>query len=48
LKLNNSDIKATQEEKYLTFLQLAEGPLSEAELANWTQANVEFGLRNAE
>lgn len=35
LVLNGSDFQATQEEKYLTFLKLAEGKLSEAELAGW-------------
>jgi hypothetical protein len=29
------DLEASQEEKYLTFLQLAEGLLSEEELARW-------------
>jgi prophage maintenance system killer protein len=35
LKLNDVDIDATQEERYHTFLQLAEGMLSEDELAEW-------------
>jgi death-on-curing protein len=35
LLLNGFNIKATQEEKYLTFLKLAEGNLSEEELADW-------------
>jgi death on curing protein len=35
LLLNGFDIKATQEEKYLTFLKLAEGNLTEYELAEW-------------
>lgn len=35
LLLNGFDIIATQEEKYLTFLKLAEGNLTEAELAEW-------------
>jgi len=35
LLLNGYNIKASQEEKYLTFLKLAEGNLSEEELANW-------------
>ncbi len=35
LKLNGLDLDTTQEEKYLTFLQLAEGLLSEEELAVW-------------
>ncbi len=35
LMLNGHDLQATQEEKYTTFLKLAEGNLSEEELANW-------------
>ena len=35
LLLNGFNIEATQEEKYLTFLKLAEGNLSEEELAEW-------------
>jgi len=35
LKLNGLDIAADPEEKYLAFLQLAEGLLSEDELAAW-------------
>jgi death-on-curing protein len=35
LKLNGRDLDATQEEKYVTFLRLAEGALSEEELAAW-------------
>ena len=35
LKLNGLGIAADPEEKYLTFLQLAEGLLSEDELAAW-------------
>jgi death-on-curing protein len=35
LKLNGQDIEATPEEKYLTFLRLAEGRLSERQLASW-------------
>lgn len=35
LKLNGWDFEASPEEKYLTFLQLAEGRLSEQELASW-------------
>jgi len=40
LKLNNTDINATQEEKYLTFLQLAEGTLSEEALAEWIRSHL--------
>jgi len=35
LKLNGHDINASQAEKYSTTLQLAEGTLSERELADW-------------
>lgn len=35
LLLNGFNINANQEEKYLTFLKLAEGSLSEEELADW-------------
>jgi death-on-curing protein len=35
LLLNGFNINANQEEKYLTFLKLAEGNLSEEELTDW-------------
>jgi len=35
LKLNGQDLEASPEEKYLTFLQLAAGRLSEQDLAGW-------------
>ena len=35
LLINGADLEATQEEKYITFLHLAEGRLSESELAEW-------------
>lgn len=35
LLLNGRDLEASSEEKYLTFLRLAEGRLSEQELASW-------------
>ena len=35
LLINGWDITATQEEKYLTMLSLAEGNLSEGELTGW-------------
>lgn len=35
LKINGADISTSQEEKYTTFLKLAEGALSEEELAAW-------------
>jgi death-on-curing protein len=40
LKLNGLDLNASQEEKYLTFLQLAEGLLSEDDLAAWITRNL--------
>jgi death-on-curing protein len=40
LLLNKFDLKASQEEKYLTFLKLAEGNLNEAELAEWIKKNL--------
>lgn len=35
LQLNGVDFEATKEEKYKTFLTLAEGSLTEEQLANW-------------
>lgn len=35
LLLNGCNIEASQEEKFITFLKLAEGNLSEEELAEW-------------
>ena len=35
IKINGADIAANQEDKYTTFLKLAEGSLSEDELAEW-------------
>ena len=35
LLLNGRDLEAPPDEKYLTFLRLAEGRLSEQELSNW-------------
>lgn len=40
LILNGADLEATQEEKYVTFLRLAEGGLSEDELAGWIRARI--------
>ena len=40
LIINGQDIEATQEDKYLTFLQLAEGTLSEEELAAWLREHL--------
>jgi len=41
LKINGNDLIATQEEKYLTFLRLAEGTLSEEELADWVREHLQ-------
>lgn len=41
LLLNGTDLVATQEEKYSTFLSLAAGELSEAELANWVRTHLD-------
>lgn len=40
LLLNGADIKATQEEKFVTFLQLAKGNISELELADWLKEHL--------
>ena len=40
LILNGFELKATQQEKYLTFLSLAEGSISEDELAVWLRERV--------
>jgi death-on-curing protein len=41
LLLNGSDLAATQEEKYSTFLALAAGQLSEEDVANWVRAHLD-------
>ena len=40
LLLNGYQIAASQEDKYLTFLALADGSLSEDELADWIRQNL--------
>jgi death-on-curing protein len=40
LLLNGVDLAASQEEKYVTFLRLAEGRLPEEELADWIRARL--------
>lgn len=40
LLVNGADLEATQEEKYVTFLRLAEGRLSESELAEWIRSRL--------
>ncbi|HEV8581023.1 MAG TPA: type II toxin-antitoxin system death-on-curing family toxin [Thermoanaerobaculia bacterium] len=40
LRLNGRDLDASQEEKYLTFLQLAEDRLTEQDLAAWIRQHL--------
>jgi death on curing protein len=40
LILNAVDLKATQDDKVLTFLNLAEGAISEEELADWIRKRI--------
>lgn len=40
LILNGVDLDATQDDKFLTFLNLAEGAISEEELANWIRKRI--------
>jgi len=42
LILNRVDINATQDEKVLTFLNLAEGAISEEELADWIRKRIQI------
>lgn len=41
LALNAVELVASSKEKYLTFLSLAEGNLSEAELAEWLRQHIQ-------
>jgi death-on-curing protein len=41
LLLNGMNLVATQEEKYLTFVKLAAGELSEGELTNWIRVHLD-------
>ena len=41
LILNGVDLDATQDDKVLTFLNLAEGAISEEELANWIRKRIQ-------
>ena len=41
LILNGVDLDATQDEKFLTFLNLAEGAISEEELADWIRRRIQ-------
>lgn len=43
LLVNGANLEADQEEKYLTFLRLAEGSLSEEELADWIRRRLKSG-----
>jgi death-on-curing protein len=40
LALNGADLQATKEEKYATFLALAAGRTSQAQLASWIRARL--------
>ena len=42
LILNGVDLDATQDEKVLTFLNLAEGVISEEELADWMRKRIQL------
>jgi death-on-curing protein len=40
LLIHGADLVASQEEKYITFLRLAEGHLSEEDLKEWIRAHI--------
>ena len=40
LQLNGFDIKVSQQDKYITFLKLAEGIIGEAELSSWLSVHL--------
>jgi death on curing protein len=40
LLLNGVNLEASQDEKYLTFLQLAQGTLTEEQLADWIRKRI--------
>jgi death-on-curing protein len=40
LILNGVDLETTQDDKVITFLKLAEGAISEEELADWTRKRI--------
>ncbi|MHB8424943.1 MAG: type II toxin-antitoxin system death-on-curing family toxin [Gammaproteobacteria bacterium] len=46
LALNEIELAATDEEKYLTMLALAEGKLSEKDFATWLRAHLQVSTRN--
>ena len=39
LMLNGEDLEATKEEKYLTFLRVADGSVSDEELSDWIRSH---------
>ncbi len=43
LALNDADLDASDEEKYVTMIALAEGSLSEAEFATWLRQHIRLG-----
>ena len=43
LRLNGADIEASPEDKYTTFLKLADGSLTEAQLAAWIREHLATG-----
>jgi len=46
LALNDAELSADPEEKYLTFLGLGEGRLDTYELASWLRAHITLAARN--
>ena len=46
LALNDIELVASDEEKYLTMLALAEGKLSETDFAAWLRAHIQSNTRN--
>ena len=46
LLLNGVNLEANQDEKYLTFLQLAQGTLAEEQLADWIRKRIQQRSRN--
>lgn len=45
LELNDADLEATLEDKYITILALAEGKLKEKEFAAWLRAHIKITAR---
>lgn len=46
MALNDGELDASMEDKYLTFLALGQGQLSEAELTNWLRVHLPAGNNN--